>query len=198
DFDVSIFLTEMSTSHEVLLRRRMFVAKGARLKSNSGKMTGTREEPAEVGDDEATEAPVLMRRESEEEKPALAMQDIPAASTAHEGEAEDENAADHQAGEKNPVVVSDDSGSEDAFQRQDPASEHEEQEDKKKMAMNTSYDGFRIYGRILCLVVKRKGGAKGKQAGNGAQGQGGGGGAMMEEWIASTQVGRDEEVVGDE
>ncbi len=59
---------------------------------------------------------------------------------------------------------------------------------KKKMALDTIYDGFSIYGRILCLVVKRLGVVKGQ--GREGQGQGHGQGkARMEEWIASTQVG---------
>jgi len=29
-------------------------------------------------------------------------------------------------------------------------------DEKKKLGVNTSYEGFSIYGRILCLVVKRK------------------------------------------
>ncbi|KAF2440679.1 hypothetical protein P171DRAFT_435455 [Karstenula rhodostoma CBS 690.94] len=33
----------------------------------------------------------------------------------------------------------------------------DEQDRKKKLGLNTSYDGFSIYGRILCLVVKRRG-----------------------------------------
>lgn len=37
------------------------------------------------------------------------------------------------------------------------ADEGETQDDKKKLGLNTSYDGFSIYGRILCLIVKRKG-----------------------------------------
>lgn len=35
--------------------------------------------------------------------------------------------------------------------------EDESQDDKKKLGLNTSYEGFSIYGRILCLVVKRRG-----------------------------------------
>jgi len=50
------------------------------------------------------------------------------------------------------------------------------------MLLNTTYDGFSIYGRILCLVVKRRGTGKGKEL------VGGAGQAMMEEWIASTQI----------
>ena len=58
----------------------------------------------------------------------------------------------------------------------------EESDDKKKMAMDTTYDGFSIYGRVLCLVVKRKD-KKGKAPANLAGGQ-----ATMENWISSTQM----------
>lgn len=54
-------------------------------------------------------------------------------------------------------------------------------DDKKKMAMDTTYDGFSIYGRVLCLMVKRKD-SKGKgPAKTGGQ-------VMMEDWITSTQM----------
>lgn len=55
--------------------------------------------------------------------------------------------------------------------------EEDDEDDKKKMAMATTYDGFSIYGRVLCLVVKKRH-VVGKQAGE----------AMMENWVASTQV----------
>jgi hypothetical protein len=58
----------------------------------------------------------------------------------------------------------------------------EEDDDKKKMALDTFYDGFSIYGRVLCLVVKRK-----DKKGKGPAGLTGGQ-AMMEEWITSTQM----------
>jgi hypothetical protein len=60
-------------------------------------------------------------------------------------------------------------------------------DDKKKMGMRTTYDGFAIYGRVLCLVVKRREGARGKGPTAVEAGK-----AMMEEWIASTQA-REEE-----
>ena len=56
-------------------------------------------------------------------------------------------------------------------------------DDKKKIPMNTSYQGFAIYGRILCLVVKRVKKVQEKGVGDGK--------AMMEEWIG-TQVAREE------
>ena len=55
------------------------------------------------------------------------------------------------------------------------------EDDKKKFAIQTSYDGFNIYGKILCLIVRRKGVMKLDTAKNS-------GPAMMEDWIASTQA----------
>ncbi|CAD0101006.1 unnamed protein product [Aureobasidium mustum] len=48
------------------------------------------------------------------------------------------------------------------------------------MGIKTAYEGFSIYGRILCLIVKRKG-VKKNTSGNTA------GSAMLENWV-STQA----------
>jgi hypothetical protein len=62
-------------------------------------------------------------------------------------------------------------------------------DDKKKMAMDISYEGFAIYGRVLCLVVKRRGGGIKSAASNRSQTASQlGGQAMMENWITSTQM----------
>ncbi|KAK3335313.1 hypothetical protein B0T19DRAFT_4650 [Cercophora scortea] len=68
------------------------------------------------------------------------------------------------------------------------AQDGEDGDDKKKLAMDISYEGFAIYGRVLCLVVKRrdgetKPGQSAALAGNKSQT---GGQAMMETWITST------------
>ncbi|KAI0178967.1 hypothetical protein GGR52DRAFT_283428 [Hypoxylon sp. FL1284] len=76
-----------------------------------------------------------------------------------------------------------------------------EDDDKKKLAMDISYEGFSIYGRVLCLVVKRRegsigGGPQQQLAPPSARGnrtaaaamKPGGGQAMMENFIISTQV----------
>lgn len=60
-----------------------------------------------------------------------------------------------------------------------------ETDDKKKLGMKTSYDGFSIYGRVLCLVVKRKG-LKGSAALGGTGGQ-----QMLENWV-STQAAQEQ------
>lgn len=84
------------------------------------------------------------------------------------------------------------------------------QNDKKKMAMDISYEGFAIYGRVLCLVVKRRDGntkSGGRSIPPGGVGNGGGGAgrpggqAVMENWISSTQIpiaDQDGEDAGDE
>lgn len=55
-------------------------------------------------------------------------------------------------------------------------------EDKKKLAMDVSYEGFAIYGRVLCLVVKKRQSTTSTGASS-VEGQ-----AKMENWITSTQV----------
>ncbi|KAJ1324361.1 hypothetical protein MN608_10423 [Microdochium nivale] len=67
---------------------------------------------------------------------------------------------------------------------------------KKKLAMDISYEGFSIYGRVLCLVVKRRetAGAFGGARALGAKAAPGTGQSMMENFIVSTQVPAGQEV----
>jgi hypothetical protein len=59
-------------------------------------------------------------------------------------------------------------------------------DDKKKLGFKTTYDGFSIWGWVLCLIVERKGGPGKKDSGVNAQ-------ALMQEWIASTQQAQDDD-----
>ncbi|KAM0282340.1 hypothetical protein ACHAQH_003019 [Verticillium albo-atrum] len=81
------------------------------------------------------------------------------------------------------------------------AGNDDDDDDKKKMAMDVSFEGFAIYGRVLCLVVKRRNwhvraaAAPGRTAASsaGASSSAAGpaapaGQAMMENWISSTQM----------
>lgn len=63
----------------------------------------------------------------------------------------------------------------------------EEEEDDKKMGLKTTYEGFGIWGWVLCLLVTRKVGLNKKKNDNDA------GQALMEEWISSTQEQEDDE-----
>ena len=80
----------------------------------------------------------------------------------------------------NPIQI-EDGDSDSGIIDPDRLSEGASQDEKKKAGLSTVYDGFQIYGRILCLVVKRKDGTKGKQLFGSGKG-------MVEEWISSTQA----------
>ncbi|KIW84489.1 hypothetical protein Z517_03739 [Fonsecaea pedrosoi CBS 271.37] len=61
-------------------------------------------------------------------------------------------------------------------------------DDKKKLGFNTTYEGFSIWGWVLCLFVERKGGPS--KNGSGIQG---GSQALMQDWIQSTQEQKDDD-----
>ena len=177
-----MFLTEVSCRHSILHREKRAKAEKPRLGTGNRRLTGegTQETPIEVGE---SGQPVVLREESQEEK-VTGLADIPAAEDAGRGEPSANDAS---------LFLSDESDqhSDAAVSRQRkpsrrgkefPTGQDRDEDDKKKLAMSTLYDGFSIYGRILCLVVKRRGHSKGKEL------AGGTGQAMMEEWIASTQA----------
>lgn len=164
-----------------------------RLKSNSNRLTswlsaGAQEKPIEVGEDDA---PPNIRREDDDEG-FIALDDIPEVGRA--------GIAATSSKRKRKRRDDDDRNSEDTFEKLPDAvqdsrrahqlANHEEvqQDDKKKLALNTSYEGFSIYGRILCLIVKRRGG-KGKAAASVA----GTSSAMLENWV-STQAQQERQV----
>ena len=155
------------------------MTKKERLGSTNGRLTGTRDAPVEIMD----AAPGLVREESDEVKLA----DVPAAE--EEEEEGDREAAMSKEESGEGLFVSDEDEEEVSTGKDDKeitmGGDGVGEDDKKKLSLNTTYDGFSIYGRILCLVVKRKGTVKGKEA---AVGSAESGKAMMEEWISSTQM----------
>jgi len=190
DFEVSIFLTETSTRHSLLSKQKHFrEQKKKKLQSNSHKLTGdTNDTPIEVED-----GPVILREESDED--GLNLDGLPEV----EDDLEDSLFLEEDTGPRRskrpraPTNNSSPPGSSPGFEplpeplpkrRRDNegAAGEEEGDDKKKMAIDTSYDGFSIYGRVMCLVVKRK-----DKKGKGPAGLTGGQ-AMMEDWIISTQM----------
>lgn len=186
DFEVAVFLTEVSARHAILRKEKKVKSEKPRLGTKEGRLTGhgTKDVPVEIGDDGGAE---LIREESQEEK-EINLTDIPAA----QDDGPDRESS-QESGEEQDLFVSD--GSQGQASRAldqsrslrgkttPPLIDDAGEDDKKKMALSTTYDGFSIYGRILCLVVKRRGVAAGKEV------AGGSGQAVMEEWIASTQMG---------
>lgn len=200
DFEVTIFLTELSTRHSLLTKQKQFEDK-PKLKSTSNKLTGwlnnTSENRIVIDDDEQT--PAILQEEDDD---VVELRDIPEA--AANGK---RKAAGVTGDEDDALFVS--SSDDEFFQTQrerrqkrskrgesksadPPSADDTAADDKKKLALNTSYDGFSIYGRILCLVVKRKG----KKAAQGSTGAAFGGSQMMEQWVstqAAQEAGLDED-----
>jgi hypothetical protein len=67
-------------------------------------------------------------------------------------------------------------------QLQDGQDEDDGNDDKKKLGLKTRYDGFAIYGRIVYLSIKRRGGPAALKSPDGQ--------VTMENWV-STQVARE-------
>ncbi|KAF2651484.1 hypothetical protein K491DRAFT_706975 [Lophiostoma macrostomum CBS 122681] len=201
DFEVSIFLTDLSSRHSVLTKQKIF-KENPRIQSNSSKLTswltaGTSEQPVVIAEGSAN--PALIRQEDEDE--AVPLEDIPEASI-NRSRAQPSVSGKRRRGGKDEVVISSGSDTDDSFQfetaprtkrrkRQPlggPDSDMDDtdqpQDDKKKLGLNTSYDGFSIYGRILCLVVKRKGSRTAASSGTGVPVSSQ---QMLENWV-STQA----------
>jgi hypothetical protein len=197
DFEVSIFLTDVRARHTLLTRHKQFHNKTP-LKSNSTRLTG-----GGAGDDPVE----ILQEESEEERIELA--DVPqsretanddAAMTKkrpREGSAGEEPvrkrerrlaAAAAEGSEAAEAAGSEAEGSEAEAEGSEAEAEGSEaEEDKKKMGMDVTYDGFSIFGKVLCLVVKKKE-ARSKQDSSAGQ-------ARMETWLASTQQPAEEQLV---
>ena len=192
-------MTELSTRHSLITKQKQFTSK-PKLKSTSSKLTGWLNNNENVIHVEDDEKPPEILQEQAEHVPEL--RDIPESNTGEKRKGDDAD---------DTLFVS--SSDEEFFATQRaPASKRRRQkkiaapveeiesgsdnndgdtDDKKKLALNTLYDGFSIYGRILCLVVKRKG--KKATASNAP----GGGSQMMEQWI-STQAAQEAGLNDDE
>ncbi|KAH0566047.1 hypothetical protein GP486_000568 [Trichoglossum hirsutum] len=216
DFEVSIFLTDVSTRHSLLTKQKFFGESGwATLASSSRLASGTSDSPANIDPD--TDSPTIIREESVE---LDTLKDIASASNPQVFETVDsgveavprsqsEQSSAQRKGKRDSKlpeptdVVAESSSSSDARPPQIPNRKRRRSNaassvatkttgdvtDDKKLALHTSYDGFSIYGRILCLVVKRKSSIRARGGSTVASS-----GGTMEDWIASTQIQREADV----
>lgn len=193
-----MFLTETSTRHSLLTKHKHFREKAPpMMQSNSTRLIGETDlTPVHV--DAETAAPLHGEQDSDDEGARLA--EVPLAeprarrkrqrnveTSGEDGETADEDGAASE-------IEIDSDAQEPASKRPRPDG-RDDDGDKKKMAMDVSYEGFAIYGRVLCLVVKKRDG-KAQAARSNAKGSrsAGQGQARMENWISSTQMPAGEKV----
>ncbi|OBT86278.1 hypothetical protein VE02_05573 [Pseudogymnoascus sp. 03VT05] len=172
-FEVSVFLTETSTRHTVLKRRKIF------------------REPERKGDTDP-DAPAPLLREEDDDDDDVVIQDVPPAPSTAESTNQPpptrRSKRTRPTEDADTLFVADSDASDASTDEDGPPSKRarsaaplggaeEEELDEKKMAMRSEYDGYGIYGRVLCLIVTK----------TAVKDAGGGGREVMEEWIASTQ-----------
>ncbi|KAK1965198.1 hypothetical protein LY78DRAFT_107763 [Colletotrichum sublineola] len=210
EFEVSMFLTETSTRHSLLTKHKHFRDKAtSKLQSNCNKLIGeTNDAPIDLDmEAEASGAAVPIREESESEDDAGGLSRIPAVdetsrlrrSKRQRGGEPRRPKADYNmpSGDDAEDVTSaveidsEDDVSPPSKRIKKPGTgfdgEHDD-DDKKKMAMDVSYEGFAIYGRVLCLVVKKRHGLRLAASSRPGDAKQPAGQASMENWISSTQM----------
>ncbi|UKZ75520.1 hypothetical protein TrVFT333_003207 [Trichoderma virens FT-333] len=176
DFEVSVFLTETSTRHSLLTKQKFFHEKGpSALQSNASKLIAeTNANPIDV--DASDFAPIRIEEDSNNE--GVALSEIPSANTRRRAKRQRSNTLEIDDSDEFEDAGDDDSASVVDVDSDEPEGQFHD-DYKKKLAMDVSYEGFAIYGRVLCLIVKKKE--------NKTQ-QSLGGQAKMENWITSTQI----------
>lgn len=167
DFEVGVFLTDLSTRHSLLAKSKRFIER-PRLKSNSGKMTGGLDGHANVpiDVDAASEAPAQLDRS----------RDSPVVLEESDDEGNMSMIPDMTA---DRVVAGNPRKGKRGGGEGGTGADEDDKKDKKKM--RTMYEGFNIYGRILCLVVKRRGARTATGAQSGQQ--------IMEQFVSTQAAG---------
>jgi hypothetical protein len=207
---VSIFLTELSTRHTIITKQKTLSSK-LRLHSSKKKLTewlsaGSIDKPIQLSS-EPNEGTKIRMEDENDENDLNDLGSIPFAESSNmTGTSSDARFRLHSPSDTmvqpQNIVLSD--SEDDSLQFQQRAKRryneniqesqvpsYESTEDKKKYDFKTSYDGFSIYGRILCLVVKRKGSKSSGGIAPASSHQ------MLENWI-STQANNDIYEDGDE
>ncbi|KAG5931714.1 hypothetical protein E4U60_005862 [Claviceps pazoutovae] len=189
DFEVSMFLTETATRHSLLSKKKHFRDKGLpMMQSNSTKLIDeTNHVPVDVDGEQEITA-ILREEDSDDGGGNERLSEIPVARPKRRRDMATSDIHTEESGGSDNAIDLDSDTERPVTKRAripsalgEDASEGEE-DDKKKLAMDVSYEGFAIYGRVLCLVVRRREN-KTQRLRQDAEGQ-----ANMDNWITSTQI----------
>lgn len=184
---MTVFLTDSRSRHCLLTKQKHFYDPNKKkIKSNSSKLLGDSTEDDIACD---VDIPSINIENEECNGSNLCLHELPEASKNDWTSSLDQSAVDLGQQEKRKrtrdarSLGSSSSDVESSCKKpknQDSSGSEEELEDKK-MEIRTTYEGFTIYGRVLCLIVKRRDGSG--KASSEPIGQ-----ATMENWISSTQL----------
>jgi hypothetical protein len=176
DFEVSIFLRESGTRHSVVTKQKIFENQPQEVTS-ADKLTDMSDSPIHILDEPEPGPTVLV--ESDEE-PQVNLKDIPDAA----GDTEDNRLSRRRGRRRGTSGEASDDGSHPSKRKKaDLSSARLITEDEKKLGFDTVYEGFSIWGWVLCLLITRKvGKPRDGKATVVLTGP-----ALMEEWI-STQA----------
>ncbi|PWY79923.1 hypothetical protein BO83DRAFT_396383 [Aspergillus eucalypticola CBS 122712] len=165
EFEVALFLRESRTRHSLLTRHKEF------------------------GEEEKGGYAVRRGWEESDEEEGLEMRDIPQASGDDDDDDDDDNGVGGKRQRDDADWQSDDSPERRRTlkRRKDDSTLSRDADDggDKKMRFRTNYEGFNIYGWVLCLLVTRKGDKTGTRAAPAEPGRQ----VLMEEWISSQAQG---------
>ncbi|RPB11305.1 hypothetical protein P167DRAFT_546376 [Morchella conica CCBAS932] len=208
DYELSLFLTNSGTRHAVMTKQKSLPTAPAKLHSNSSKLTGggggageltlveirRESSPPELDLNSIPMAPsagpIIVPdddgdRDEEEEGSTRVLGSARRRSTRTKSKrpsALDDDtlpAPPPPKRHKTPTITVPDDNDNLSY-----LNEEVEGDDKKKLVLQTSYEGFNIYSHILCIVVKRRRGGASTNASAGK-------GKIMEEWIGMSQAIRD-------
>lgn len=130
-----------------------------KIASNSTKLTGTDKSPMDVDAGRDTSASVPVEEGDDDEVTAINLQDVP--------EAEPEDSSND-----------DDAPRRSKRKRAESVQQDNDMSEDKKLGFTTTYEGFSIWGWILCLLVARKNRSEKRADADSNQ-------ALMEEWICT-------------
>lgn len=184
EFEVSIFLRESGTRHSLLTREKTFKNDNKKITSNSNKLTGGDSEfPIQISDDktgEGSEQPIPAVEEDEQETPVY-LQDIPENTSRDSDDEAPSASAIGRGSRKRRRARSTAAAAATGEGPDDGSRTRGEARDEKKLGMITTYDGFTIFGWVLCLIITRKGERAKIPRISAEQGNQ----ALMEEWICT-------------
>jgi len=180
EFEVAIFLRESGTRHSILRRYKTFGESEGR-EGNLYELSSTDASPINVTENTLEVNPVILVESDNESD--VDLQDIPESTQAEETNSRSERQRGSQRFANTFHLRR-------STRKRTGAGEgiigEEDETDDKKLGMATTYEGFNIWGWVLCLLVTRRGQkARTVRPASGASGQ-----ALLEEWM-STQVQQD-------